>query len=328
MHFLRRIVGSLVVALALFGTVHAAVASEYPVRAITIVVPYSAGTGIDVATRLFAEKLHHRSGVPVVIENKTGAGGNLGTAYVVNSNPDGYTLLLAANTLAINPSFYKLPFNAMTSLAAVGMFAQGTMVLVVNPSVEAKNLNELIALAKKNPGKLNYGSSGLGTPQHLAMELLKKETGTDIFHIPHRGQAEAMTEVLRGGVEVVIAPLQTALPYITSGRLRALAITSVKRDSIAPEIPTMSEALGFGEYNVNLWYGLFAPVDTPKPVVDFLGQKLKEILALPDVRTKFGSFGMHPDGSGAAELKRLLEFDTKRWAETVQSAGIKAVNNP
>ena len=210
---------------------------SYPTQTITIVLPFSAGTGIDIATRVFAEKLSQRFGQPVVLENRPGAGGNLGHGAVAKASPDGYTFLMAANTLAMNTSLYNLPFDPVTSFAPVGLYVKGGMVLIVHQRVKANTVNELIALAQGESGKLNYATPGIGTPQHLAMELLRRTTGADIVHIPHKGAAEAVREVVRGEIETMFAPIQSVLPHINEGNVRALAVSGTRRHVALPRRP-------------------------------------------------------------------------------------------
>jgi tripartite-type tricarboxylate transporter receptor subunit TctC len=314
----------LIAAAMTLATAPDARSQAYPSQTITIILPFSAGTGIDLASRVFAEKLSQRLGQAVVLENRPGAGGNMGHAAAAKANPDGYTLLMAANTLAMNTSLYHLSFDALTSFEPVSLYAKGAMVLIVNQAVKAKTLGEFLALAKASPGKLNYSTPGIGTPQHLAMELLKLKTGIDIVHIPHRGAAEAVMEVVRGGVEATFAPIQSALPHIHANTVRALAVSSPRRHPVLPQTPTVSEALGGQDFDVDLWYGLFAPARTPQPIVEKLNHEVAEILRLPDVQDKLQKVGMLPYPSTASELSDLFRADSVRWANVIKAAHIKA----
>lgn len=309
-------------ALAAFAT-PAAHAQNYPTQPITIVLPFSAGTGIDIATRVLAEQLGQRLGQPVVLENRPGAGGNMGHAAAAKSAPDGYTLLMAANTLAMNTSLYNLSFDPATSFEPVGLFVKGAMVLMVNQKVKAGSVADLVALAKAEPGKLNYATPGIGTPQHLAMELLKRTTEIDIVHIPHKGAAEAVKEVVRGEIEAMFAPIQSALPFIQDGSVRALAVSSPRRHPALPQTPTVAEATGVAEFDVDLWYGLFVPAGTPKPIIDTLNREIHAILELPIVQERLQKLGMLRTPSTAKELSDLYRTDAARWAKLIKEANIK-----
>ena len=300
----------------------AARSQTYPTQPVTIVLPFSAGTGIDIATRVFAEKLAQRLGQPVILENRPGAGGNIGHAAAAKAKPDGYTLLMAANTLAMNQSLYSLTFDPLISFAPVGLFAKGAMVLMVNRNVKANTVGEFVELARLNPGKLNYATPGIGTPQHLAMELFKSTTGTNIVHIPHKGAAEAVREVVRGEIETTFAPIQSALPHVAENAVRALAVSSPRRHPALPQTPTVDEALGT-HFDVDLWYGLFVPAGTPQPIVDALNRELGQIVELPDVQGKLQRLGMLRSPSSPKELLDLYRVDAARWAKLIKEANIK-----
>ena len=300
----------------------AARSQTYPSQAITIVLPFSAGTGIDIATRVFAEKLAQRLGQAVVLENRPGAGGDIGHASAAKAKSDGYTLLMAANTLAMNQSLYNLSFDPLTSFAPVGLFAKGAMVLMVNRNVKANTVGEFVELAKLKPGKLNYATPGIGTPQHLAMELFKSMTGANIVHIPHKGAAEAVREVVRGEIETTFAPIQSALPHVAENAVRALAVSSPRRHPALPQAPTVAEALG-AVFDVDLWYGLFVPAGTPQPIVDALNRSLGQIVELPDVQERLQKLGMLRSPSSPKELLDLYRVDAARWAKLIKEANIK-----
>jgi tripartite-type tricarboxylate transporter receptor subunit TctC len=320
---IRIVCGVVAAAVSIVGWAPTARAQDYPSQMITIVVPFSAGTGIDVATRIFAEKLRLRLGQPVIVENRGGAGGNMGHAFAAKAKPDGYTLLMAANTLAMNQSLYNLSFDPQTSFAPVGTFVKGAMVLLVNPNVKANSVSELVGLAKAQPGKLNYATPGIGTPQHLAMELFKLTTGADIVHIPHKGASEAVREVVRGEIQTTFAPIQSVLPLVTEHALRALAVSSPSRHPMLPQTPTVAEAIGEPGFDVDLWYGLFVPTGTPQNIVDLLTRELREIIELPDVRARLQTLGLLPSPGGADVLQNLYRVDTARWAKVIKDANIK-----
>jgi tripartite-type tricarboxylate transporter receptor subunit TctC len=309
--------------LALCEALQLARAQTYPTQTITIVLPFSAGTGIDTATRTFAEKLSQRLGQPVILENRPGAGGNMGHSAVAKAAPDGYTLLMAANTLAMNTSLYTLTFDPATSFAPVGLYVKGGMALIVHQKVKADTVKDLVALARDNPGKLNYSTPGVGTPQHLAMELLKRNTGMNVVHIPHKGAAEAVREVVRGELETMFVPVQSILPHIREGTVRALAVSGTKRHPALPDVPTVAEATGNPDFDVDLWYGLFVPAGTPQAIVDRLNGEIRAIVELPDVQERLQKLGMSRTPSSAAELGALYRSDAARWAELIKSANIK-----
>lgn len=306
----------------------AAQAQPYPSQLIRIVLPYSAGTGIDVVARVAADKLRERLGQPVIVENRVGAAGNIGTDYVAKATPNGYTILLVANTIAINPSLYRLNFDTERDLQPIGLFVKGTLVFVVGPSSGAPDLDSFIAAAKAHPGTINYASPGVGTPQHLAMELFRRTAGIDITHVSYRGMREALSDVLGGHVEAMFAPLQTALPQLKSasnpdGRLRPLAVSGPQRHPALPDVPTVAERLKAPDFDVDLWYGFFAPIGTPTAIVDKLNAELRAILKLDAMTDMLRKQGMTAAPSSADELRLLVRSDLQRWHEVITQARIK-----
>jgi tripartite-type tricarboxylate transporter receptor subunit TctC len=297
-------------------------AEPYPSQTVTIIVPMSAGTGIDIATRLLADKMQQRLRQPVIVENRIGASGNIGAASVARARPDGYTLLLGTNTLAMAPSLYDLTYDPVTSLAPISLYVKGAMVLVVNRDVKASTTAELIALAKGAPGKLNYGSTGLGTPFHLAMELLKLATGTDIMHIPYKGTADALIGIIRGENDMQFLAIQTALPYLADGRIRGLGLSRPVDLPLVSGLGTIADQIHDRTFDVDLWIGLFAPAGTPQRVVDVVANEIAAIAAMPDVQDKLRSVTLVPSPSGPEELARLLKNDTSRWGAIIRQAGI------
>jgi len=298
--------------------------ADYPARAVTLVMPYSAGTGIDTATRALAEKLRVGMKAPFIVQNKVGAGGNIGSEFVARSAPDGYTLLVVANTLAMNPSLYKnLPYDPVKDFASVGLLFKVAMVLVASSKVPARNLAEFVAAAAKAPGQYNYASSGVGTPQHLAMELLKEATGMNIMHIPHKGAGEAVTAIAGGQVEVGFVPIQSALTQIEAGKMHALAVSSPVRQAALPNVATVAESVG-KPFDVDLWYGLFAPAGTPPAVIDKLHRQMQAALAEPDMQQSLKAQGMTGAISTPEELNALVRTDLARWARVIESRGIAA----
>ena len=292
--------------------------------ALRLIVPFTPGTGIDLIARTVGPKLGERLGRPVVVENRAGASGNIGTEAVVHSPPNGSTLLVSVSTLVMNRSLYpKLPFDPVKDLEPVSLTSWGQLVLVAGPKTGFKTAADLIEAAKKRPGAINYASPGVGTPHHLSMELFKSTNHIFITHIPYRGTAPAVTDLLGGQVDVGFLPIHVALPFIKTGRLIALGIGSKKRHALLPQVPTLAEAKA-GRVNVDMWYGVFAPPGTPHDFVERINRELQDILALPEVRTAFETQGMDPQSSSPEDFKRLVEQDADRWAHLIKAQGITA----
>ena len=305
-------------------TTSAAFGQAYPSQPIKLVVGFTPGTGIDIIARTVGQKLQERLGQPVIIENKPGASGNIGTEAVVRAKPDGYTLLVTVNTLVMNTALYKgLTFDPVKDLAPVSVAAWGSLLLAANPGLKVDTVAQLVAAAKAAPGKLNYGSPGIGTPHHLSMELFKSLTGTDIKHVPYKGSAGAITDLLGGQIDVMFVPIHTALPHVKSGRLKALAVGGVKRHPTAPDLPTLTE-LGIPGIEVDMWYGFLAPQGTPRDIISKLNGELKAILALPDIQSAFAAQGLDASTSTAEEFQALMERDAAKWARVVREAKIAA----
>jgi tripartite-type tricarboxylate transporter receptor subunit TctC len=289
-----------------------------------LIVPFTPGTGIDLVARTLAPRLSQRLGRPVVVENRAGASGNIGTDAVVRSPADGNTLLVSVNTLVMNRSLYpQLPFDPLKDLVPVGLTSWGQLVLVTPPNRGWKTARDLVDAAKARPGRLNYASPGVGTPHHMAMELFKQTAGVYLTHIPYRGSAQAVTDLLGGQVDAMFLPIHVALPHVRAGKLVALGIGSEKRHPLLPDVPTIAEAK-VGDVDVDMWYGLFAPPGTSPEQVQKLNRELKEILALPEVRTAFQSQGMDPASDSPEGFRRLVARDADRWASVVRTAHIKA----
>jgi tripartite-type tricarboxylate transporter receptor subunit TctC len=298
--------------------------SAWPAKPIKIIVPFTPGTGIDVLARTLGQKLSERLGQPVVVDNKPGASGNIGTGSVATSAADGYTLLMTVNTFVINPSLYKnVPYDPIKSFVPVAPAAVGALTFAVHPSFPAKTLAEAVKLFKANPGKYSYASPGSGTPQHLAMELFKLNTGTDILHVPYKGSAGAITDLLGGEIQAMVLPVHSALTHAKAGRIRMLAVAQDKRASIAPDVPTFAEQ-GVTNSNVDLWYGLMAPSGTPAAVVDKLNGEVNAILAMSDVREALDKQGLTPIPGKPEALGTLAKNDFVRWAEVIRKAKITA----
>jgi tripartite-type tricarboxylate transporter receptor subunit TctC len=298
-----------------------AAGGQMPLR---LIVPFTPGTGIDLIARTVGPRLGERLGRAVVVDNRAGASGNIGTEAVVRSAPNGSTLLVSVNTLVMNRSLYpKLSFDPVKDLVPVSLTSWGQLLLVASPRTGFRTAGDLVAAAKARPGAINYASPGVGTPHHLSMELFKATNGVFVTHIPYRGTAPAVTDLLGGQVDVGFLPIHVALPHVKSGRLVALGIGSEKRHALLPQVPTLAEARA-GNVNVDMWYGIFAPPGTAPDFVARLNRELKEILAAPDVRTAFETQGMDPATSSPDEFRRLVEQDADRWARLFKSQGISA----
>lgn len=304
------------------GIVHAQ--DPYPTRPIRMMVPFSPGGASDTAARVVGQQLAPRLGQQIVIENRPGAGGVIGTEMAARATPDGYSLLMGSNTeIVINPNLYKkLPYNTQRDFAPVSMVADTPLILVVHPSVPAKSVQELIALAKAKPGVLNYASSGNGSTVQLASEMFKTMAGVNIRHIPFNGSAPAVIQTIAGETQLVIPAMPAALPQARSGKLRALAVTSAKRVAAAPELPTVAEA-GVPGYEISIWNGLLAPAGTPKPVLDRLHVELLKVLAMPEVKQSFSNIGAEVVTSTPAQFAAFIKSDLAKYAKVVKDADVK-----
>jgi tripartite-type tricarboxylate transporter receptor subunit TctC len=298
-------------------------ALDYPARPVRIIAGFTAGGGVDITARLIGQWLAGRLGQSFVIENRPGAGGNIGTETVVNAAADGYTLLLATVPNAVNASLYeKLNFNFIRDTAPVAGIIRVPMVMLLNPSVPAKTVPEFIAYAKANPDKVNMASAGNGTAPHLAGELFKMMAGVNLVHIPYRGQGPALTDLLGGQVQVLFATTPGTSDYITTGKLRALAVTTAARAEMLPELPPIGDFVP--GYETSQWYGISAPGKTPPEIVDKLNREINAALADPGMKAKFAAIGGEPLPGSAAEFGKLIAEETEKWAKVVRAAGLKA----
>jgi len=321
MQFQRTFVASCAIAVTLANST-AAVAQGYPSRPVRIVVTVAAGSAPDIIARLIGQRLSEGLGKPFVIENRSGGGGNIGTEAVVHSQPDGYTLLLVATSNAINAALYdKLNFNFVRDIAPVAGAMHSPNVMVVGPSVSAKTVPELIAHAKANPGRLNMASSGNGTSPHLAGELFKMMTGIDMAHVPYRGAGPALTDLLGGQVQVMIASTAASMPYITSGKLHPLAVTTSTRLEVLPDTPTVGEFVP--GYEASGWFGIGAPRNTPADVVDKLNKEINAALADPKIKARLAELGGIPLSMTPAEFGKFISDETEKWGKVVRAANIK-----
>ena len=323
----RALVTFLASLLASFGVLYPCPGQSqpYPSKPIRIVVPFTAGGGNDLLARTIGERLNAAWGQPVLVDNRPGAAGNIGAELVARATPDGYTLLIAPNSVfTINPSLYdKVAFDPIKSFVPVSLLGAGPIVLVVNSAVPANSLKELIALAKSKPDGLSYASSGSGSPQHLSAELFKSMTAVKMVHVPYKGAAPAVTDLLGGQVQVLFAPMNTVLAHIKSGKLRALGVASDKRFAYLPDLPTIAEA-GVPGYYSDTWFGLVTPAGTPKEVVDKLNREVGKILAQADVKEKLSAQGIEPSATTPAEFAALIKTDLARWDKVIRDSGARA----
>jgi tripartite-type tricarboxylate transporter receptor subunit TctC len=302
---------------------HADAEANYPQRPVRIVVPSSPGGGTDILARVLADHLAKILGGQFFVENRPGAGQSIGIEAVARSTPDGYTLLMAASTLALNPIMYKnIRYDAVRDFAPITQVASLPNVLLVHPALPVQTLADLIALAKQKPGELTYASAGVGTSPHMGMELLKSMAGIDLVHVPFRGTGPAVTEVLGGRIPIVLSNTLTAKSLIESGKLRALAVTGAKRAEGLPTIPTIAEA-GVPNYEALQWYGLLAPAGTPPEIVTRLQVEIAQALRLPEVKNRLASDGAEPVGSAPAEFSQFIKDELEKWTNVARIANIR-----
>jgi tripartite-type tricarboxylate transporter receptor subunit TctC len=299
-------------------------AQAYPTKPIRLIVPAAPGGGTDYSARLIGTKLTEAWGQTVVIDNRTGAAGNIGVELAVKAVPDGHTLVMPITSFPVNPALYaRLPFDTQKDLAPIALVASAPLLLVVNPQVQAKTVNELIALAKARPGQLNYANSGSGTTAHLAGELLKRVAGVDIVGIAYKGGGPAIVDLIAGSVHVYFATIPAAIQQVKAGRLRALAVTSTSRVAELADIPTVAES-GLPGFQVIGWFGLFTPAGTPRPIISKLNNEIVRVLKTAETRDKLSGHGLIPGGGSPEDLGRFLAEEIARWSKLVKEAGIKA----
>ncbi len=320
---MKRIAG-LVIGLVLTALSGIASAQAWPAKPIKWVVPFAPGGTTDILARTVGDKLSVVLGVPVIIENKPGAGGGVGAEYTAKAAPDGYTIMGGTiSTHAINASLYsKLPYDPVKDFVPITLIARVPNMLVVNPAIPAKDVKELIALLKANPGKYTFASSGNGTSQHLSGELFKTMSGVDMQHIPYKGSPPALQDVMGGQVTMTFDNITTAWPLAKDGRLRALAVTTAKRSAVAPDVPTLAEA-GVPGFEVGSWQGVFAPAGTPPEIVKRLNTEIVKILNMPDVREKLIGLGAEPVGNTSDEFSTMVKAEVVKWADVVKNSGAK-----
>jgi tripartite-type tricarboxylate transporter receptor subunit TctC len=314
--------GAPLLAFALADGGDALAQEPYPNKPIKIIVPFTPGTGIDILARSPGARMGDNWKTAVVVENRAGASGNIGTEAVAKALPDGYTLLMTANTIVLNRSLFKsIPYDPVKDFAPVAPLAIGRLALVTNPSVKAKTVKEFVELAKANPGKLFYASPGAGTPHHLAMEVFRSATGIDIVHVPYKGTAGAVQDLLGGQINVMFLPVHVALPLVEAGKLNMLAAGGMERATTTPNVPSLAEASDV-RVETDIWYALYAPARTPREIVAKLGGEMNALLKSPELAGRLLRQGLQPTGGTPDHLDQLTKSDLERWSNVIRDAKI------
>lgn len=321
-HAMRRILTGCGLALGLAAS--AAAQQQYPVKPVRVVVAFTAGGTTDILTRLVSQQLSERLKQQFMVDNKPGAGGNIGTEAVVRAAPDGYTLIVdSVGPIAVNPTLYsKLPYNPLTDLVPVVQIAEVPNVLVVHPSVSAKTVEEFIAYAKANPGKLNYGSTGVGTSSHLSSYMLARRAGVEATHVAYKG-ADALRDLLAGRIQFMFATIPSVMPQIQAGKLRPIAVSSAKRSRSLPDVPTIAEK-GFPGFEAGSWFGFFAPRGTPEAVVSVLNKVVNDVIAVPAIEQQLIREGADPVGGTPAQFAQFVQREHEKWKVIVLESGARA----
>lgn len=315
---IRKFIDALCLGLSLALSAATAYAQDYPQQPIRLVVPFPPGGGTDIVARAVAAKLGEALHTTVVVDNRAGAGGTIGTEIVARAAPDGYTLALVSGSHVINPSIYpKLPYNTIRDFTPVTLLVSAPAVLVINKSLAVNSVQDLIKLAKSQPGKLFFASAGVGTPPHLAGELFKTMAGVDIVHVPYKGNAQVLTDTSSGQVSFTFPTLPSAMPYVKNGTLRVLGVTSAHRSPAAPEIPTIAES-GVPGYEATSWYGIVAPAGTPPRIIDTLHDVLADSVKRPEMQEVLANLGLEPVGNSPAEFSAQIETEIEKWAAVVK----------
>lgn len=290
----------------------------YPVKPIRMIVAFAPGGGTDSMARVIAGKMSEMLGQPVVVDNRAGAGGTIGTELALRAPPDGYTLYMPTNSYAVNASFYKLPYDSLTAIAPISTTAKSAYLMVIHPAVPASSLAALLQLASSRPGTLNYGSTGQGAISHLAAELLKLMAQIDLTHVPYKGTSQVLTDLVAGQIQFTVGAIPPTLPHVRSGRLRALAVTTAARSRLIPDLPTASEA-GVPGYEVVSWYAMAGPANLPQPIVTRLNDIVRQIVAMPEVKMRFENEGADAVSSTPEDLRTLIGTDIARWAKVAKA---------
>jgi tripartite-type tricarboxylate transporter receptor subunit TctC len=320
----KNVMHLLFLVLSLFCFMNSSVqAQNYPNKPIKIIVGFSPGGGPDIAARTIGQKLTEKWGQSVVVENRPGAGSNIATQVVATAKPDGYTLLSVSNAFAIAPAIYsKLPFDTLKDLEGVTLTATGSALVLISPNLKITTMAELIALAKKDPGKYTFSSAGIGSGSHFAVEILKAKTGTDFLHVPTKGIPEGITEVLSGRVDFFISPYASAINMVRDGRAKAIAITSLQRSKEFPQLPTVAETVP--GYKWEFWYGLIAPMHTPKEILQQIAQEVKKINEFSDVKERYAGLGLDPVSNTPDEFDKMIKSEVTEFTRIAKSAKITA----
>lgn len=319
----RYICAAITVGVLALAPLLAAAQSNYPNRSIRMVVPFAPGGGTDIVGRILADSLGPALGATIVVDNRAGAGSTLGTAIAAKATPDGYTTLLASISLAVNPALYKtLPYDTVRDFIPVSLVADQPNLLVAHPSLPAKTLKEFIAHVQANPGKLTYGTPGLGTGTHLAMELLLVSIQGNMINVPYKGAGPALTALLGGEISVYLSTFASALPHVKSGRLRAFGVTALSRASLVPDVPTVSEA-GVPGYEYTTWYGFLVPAGTPRAIVDRLNKETVALLNTPTLQQRFDAQGLNTIPSTSAQFMAKIKLEMEKWATGARAAKIE-----
>jgi tripartite-type tricarboxylate transporter receptor subunit TctC len=314
---------SLVLAAALLAAALPALAQTWPAKTVKIIVPFPAGGPTDVLTRFLADKLGGQLGQPVIVENKPGAGGSIGADIVAKSPADGYTLVMAtASTHSIGPYLGKLPYDPVKDFTPIVWVGNATNLMVVSNHVPANSVKELIELARKDPGKLNYATSGVGTISHLTSELFASMAGVKLTHVPYKGTQQSIPDLMSGQVSILFDNIMTAQPNVKAGKVKALAISSPKRSPLVPDVPTVAES-GLPGFQSVVWFGLLGPAGTPKAVVDRVNAEMNKALQLPDIQARFTQMGFEPAGGSAADFSQAMQRDAEKWSKVIRDAGVK-----
>ena len=298
-------------------------AQDWPAKPVHFIVPYPPGGGTDVIARIVQNRLSEALGQTIVIENRGGAGGAVGTEAAAKSAPDGYTFLFTLSSHTINPLLYKLNFDIERDFTPVTLIVSVPQLIAAYPGAPIESMQDVVAMAKAHPGRLHFASVGNGTPSHIAGELLKLRTGIDIVHVPYKGGGPAVADTLGGQVPLLIVSMPAAMSHVRAGRLRALAVTTIRRNPGAPEIPTVAEALKIPDYEVDSWYAMFAPAKTPAAIVARMQKEIAHVIELPDVKRKLLEQGGDTVGSTPEELDRVVKAELRKWAEVIRDAKIR-----
>lgn len=311
---------------ALVGTllVPSAWGQSYPARPIRVIVAYPAGGANDIVARTVGQKMSELLGQPIVVDNRGGAGGTIGADVAAKSPPDGYTLLMGAGGHTLAPSLYsKLPYDIITDFTPISTAAKSSYMLVLHPSVAAKSVKDLIGLAKASAGTLSYASPGIGTPPHLAAEMFKTMAGVDMIHVAYKGDTPAIADLLGGHVDLGFLAISATVPHVKAGKLKALAVTSLQRTPVMPDMPTVAEAGGLKGYDISTWWGLFAPAGTSSEIVHRLSANMAKIVTLPDIRDRFAALGIEPAANTPEQFALLVKAEIEKFARLAKAAGIK-----